>query len=72
VIRGNTGAKLTSGCRVGPVDFVCLSNLHRLITVLPFIRLGELLVVGVVVLALESKTIPSEFATFRDIGWAGS
>ena len=43
----------SAGGRVGPMDLVSLANLHAL-AMLPFIRLGELLVLAVVVVAAET------------------
>jgi len=63
------GCAARSGSRVGPLYLVGLSDFHGLVAVLPFVGLGELLVFGIVVVALESLALFSgKLAAIVDFG----
>mmetsp|Transcript_5818 Transcript_5818/g.12396 ORF Transcript_5818/g.12396 Transcript_5818/m.12396 type:complete len:325 (-) Transcript_5818:210-1184(-) len=63
------GGTAGSSRRVGPVDFVGLSDFHGLVAVLPFVGLGVLLVLGVVEIALVSLAgLSGQLAAFVDFG----
>ncbi len=61
------GGSASTGGRVRPVDLVGLSDFHALVTVLPFVRLGEHLIFSIIEVALVTLTgLSGKSAAFVD------